>query len=55
MSEVIEETIKDAEGNWDTENEDYQYWGIGCRMSEITAAIRLTIKLTCRIYQKSIS
>jgi 8-amino-3,8-dideoxy-alpha-D-manno-octulosonate transaminase len=31
--------IKDAEGNWDTENEDYQYWGIGCRMSEITAAI----------------
>ena len=31
--------IKNAEGNWDTENKDYQFWGIGCRMSEITAAI----------------
>ena len=31
--------IKDADGNWDTENPDYQFWGIGCRMNEITAAI----------------
>jgi 8-amino-3,8-dideoxy-alpha-D-manno-octulosonate transaminase len=31
--------IKDNEGNWDTGNTDYQYWGIGCRMSEVTAAI----------------
>ncbi|NQU88201.1 MAG: DegT/DnrJ/EryC1/StrS family aminotransferase [Mariniphaga sp.] len=31
--------IKDEEGNLDTGNEDYQFWGIGCRMNEVTAAI----------------
>lgn len=31
--------IKKENGDWDTENEDYQFWGIGVRMSEITAAI----------------
>ncbi|MBT6999462.1 MAG: aminotransferase class V-fold PLP-dependent enzyme, partial [Prolixibacteraceae bacterium] len=30
---------KDEEGNLDIENKDYQFWGIGCRMSEVTAAI----------------
>lgn len=31
--------IKDKEGNLDTGSKNYQFWGIGCRMNEITAAI----------------
>ena len=31
--------IKKEDGSWDTENTDYQYWGLGCRMSEVTGAI----------------
>ncbi len=30
---------KDSAGNLDTQNSDFQFWGLGCRMSEITAAI----------------
>ncbi len=42
--------IKDKDGNWDTANEDYQFWGIGCRMSEVTAAIlRVQLKKLDRI------
>ena len=31
--------IKKQDGTWDTENPDYQFWGLGCRMSEVTGAI----------------
>lgn len=31
--------VKKAGGSWDPENQDYQYWGLGCRMSEVTGAI----------------
>lgn len=31
--------IKDENGNLDLQNSNYQFWGLGCRMSEITAAI----------------
>ena len=31
--------VKKEDGSWDTENKDYQYWGLGCRMSEVTGAI----------------
>ena len=31
--------IKKEDGSWDTDNSGYQYWGLGCRMSEVTGAI----------------
>ena len=31
--------LKKEDGSWDNENPDYQYWGLGCRMSEVTGAI----------------
>lgn len=31
--------IKDENGNLDVNNENYQFWGLGCRMSELTASI----------------
>lgn len=31
--------IKDDAGNLDLSNENYQFWGLGCRMSELTASI----------------
>ncbi len=31
--------LKKEDGSWDNQNPDYQYWGIGCRMSEVTGAI----------------
>lgn len=30
---------KDEDGNLDVGNENYQFWGLGCRMSELTASI----------------
>ena len=31
--------LKKDDGSWDTDSTEYQYWGIGCRMSEVTGAI----------------
>ncbi len=31
--------IKNEAGDLDLENEKYQFWGLGCRMSELTAAL----------------
>lgn len=30
---------KDENGNLDVDNENFQFWGLGCRMSELTASI----------------